>query len=54
MNSFQEALVKQQLEFTLSQLEEYKQKEEALKKTNDSLLRALSESTSVPLNVLPK
>lgn len=51
MNSFQEALIKQQLEFTLSQLEEYKQKEETLKKTNDSLLRALSESTSPALNV---
>jgi hypothetical protein len=51
MNSLQEALIKQQLEFTLSQLEEYKQKEENLKKTNDSLLRALSENNSNPLNV---
>ena len=52
MTSFQEALIKQQLEFTLSQLEEYKQKEESLKKTNDSLLRALSESNSSPLDVI--
>ena len=52
MTSFEEALIKQQLEFTLSQLEECKQKEDSLKKTNDCLLKALSENSSSPLDVI--
>ena len=50
-SSLSEALLKQQLEFTLSELEEYKKKEENLKKTNDSLLKAIGTSTQGPLNV---
>ena len=52
MTSFEEALIKQQLEFTLSQLDEYKQKEGSLKKTNDCLLKALGENSSSLLEVI--
>lgn len=49
--SLSEALLKQQLEFTMSELEEYKKKEENLKKTNDSLIKALGTSQT-PLDVI--
>ena len=52
--SLAEALLKQQLEFVQSELEEYKKKEENLKKTNESLLKAIGASNSVPLNVNTK
>ena len=52
--SLSEALLKQQLEFITSELEDYKRKEENLKKTNDSLLKALGASSQTPLNVSEK
>lgn len=51
--SLQDALIKQQLEFTLSELEEYKKKEENLKKANESLLKALGQSNQ-DIDVKPK
>jgi hypothetical protein len=52
--SLSEALLKQQLEFLQSELEEYKRKEENLKKTNESLLKAIGSQSSAPLNVRKK
>ena len=53
-SALSEALLKQQLEFTLSELEESKKKEENLKKANESLLKALGDSQQPNLNVTTK
>jgi hypothetical protein len=53
-SALQDALLRQQLEFTQSELEDHKKKEENLKKTNESLLKALNSSAQNSENVREK